>query len=99
MKKAYKQLCKKLNDGFTKSGNSYDINGSVGKWVHQCGIKATSEHTEIICIIFGSVPYPYQQADRKTILKYLKKNKYKDYTKLVKAKAKLFKAEQKRHKV
>ena len=80
MKKAYKELRKKLKNKFVKpKGNDYEINGSVGLWVTQCGIKATSKHTDIICTIFGSVPYPYQELDRKFILYFLRENKYKDF--------------------
>jgi len=85
MKDSYKELRKKLKDQFdTPQGNNYAVKGSVGLWVKQCGIKPNKLHTQIICNIFGSVPYPYQSQDRKTILKYLKNNKYKDYKKKVK---------------
>ena len=81
MKKAYKELKKKLKNEFIKkgSGQNYEISGSVGLWVTQCGIKATSDHTNIICTIFGSVPYPYQENNRKFILHFLRENKYKDF--------------------
>lgn len=84
MKKAYKELRKKLKDDFTKvnSGFNYEIQASVGYWVKQSGIKPTAEHTTIICLIFDAVPYPYQPQDRKEVLDFLKKNKYKDYAKL-----------------
>jgi len=83
MKTAFKQLKKKLENKFDRpSGKDYAIKSSVGLWVSQCEIKPTSNHLNIICTIFGSVPYPYQEADRKKILKYLKKNKYKDFKKL-----------------
>ena len=83
MKKAYKQLQKKLGDEFEFATNAleYYTLGSVGQWVKHSGIKPTEDHTTIICKIMGSVPYPYQEADRKKILTYLKKNKYKDYKK------------------
>ncbi len=80
MKKAYKELRKKLKNKFVKpKGNDYAINGSVGLWLHQCGIKPTETHITIIYKIFGSIPYPYQEWDRKFILKYLKNNKYKGF--------------------
>lgn len=83
MKKAYKQLQKKLKDdfAFARSAREYYTLGTVGQWVKYCGIKPNADHTTIICKIMGSVPYPYQERDRKIILKYLKKNKYKDFMK------------------
>ena len=83
MKKAYKQLQKKLKDEFTFDGNinEYKVLGSVGQWVKLSGIKPTEAHVQIICKIMGSVPYPYQQKDRTKILTYIKKNKYKQFKK------------------
>ena len=83
-KKAYKQLQKKLQNKFDKPKYNGEYCGlsSVRLWVKQCGIKPHVDHTRIICKIKGRVPYPYQKADRKFILKYLKKNKYKDFKKL-----------------
>ncbi len=80
MKKTYKQLQKKLKNHFDKpTTRDYNIAGGVGLWLKQCGIKKpTAKHLNIVCLIFGSVPYPYQEKDRKVILKYLKKHKYKD---------------------
>lgn len=80
-KKIYKQLQKKLKNEFTKLPNveGYDTVANVFDWLQQCGIKDIKAGFKIICLIFGSVPYPYQPNDRKVILKYLKKNKYKDY--------------------
>lgn len=81
MKKAYKDLRKKLKNHFDKpKGSNYEVSSSVGLWLHQCGVKPTEKHIQIIYKIFGSIPYPYQETDRKFILRYLKKNKYKDYT-------------------
>lgn len=99
MKDSYKELRKKLKDHFTapNNGKNYEIGGSVGMWVKQCGINPTAKHTIIICTIFGSVPYPYQSYDRKLILMFLKDNKYKDYKKLQKAKAKKHIKEAKKH--
>ncbi len=79
MKKAYKQLQKDLKDEFVNHNpnRDYGVGASVGEWVRQCGIRPTATHTRIICEIYGSVPYPYQKRDRKIILKYLKRNKYK----------------------
>lgn len=81
MKQTYKELRKKLDDAFVNDNreNAYYVVGSVGKWVAQCGMEPTAQHLRIICSIMGSVPYPYQKADRKKILTYLKNNKYKDY--------------------
>ena len=79
MKRSYKELRKKLTHKFTPPTDEYGIVGSVEVWVSCCGIKPLAKHTEIICKIFGSVPYPYQKADRAVILEYLKKNKYKDF--------------------
>ncbi len=79
-KKAYKQLRKKLKNHFTiPKGNNYAVYSSIGLWVKQCGITPKLEHTNIICTIFGSVPYPFQEADRTKILKYLKNHKYKEF--------------------
>ena len=75
--KAYKQLRKKLKNKYQKQNTAkgYNIYGSVGDWVTQCGINCKPTHLRIICEIFGSVPYVYQERDRKVILKYLKENK------------------------
>jgi len=78
-KKAYKELQKKLKNRFKPTTKDYNINGSVGQWVAQSNIKPKPEHTKIICLIFGSVPYCYQESDRKVILNYLKKHKYKEF--------------------
>ena len=85
MKNEYKELRKKLKDEFSRinNGKVYESIGSVGLWVKQCGIKPTVIHTNIICGILGRVPFVYQQSDRKIILSYLKKHKYKDF-KLIK---------------
>jgi len=82
-KKAYKQLQKNLSKKFIPSKGEYSIIGAVFDWVDQSGIKSSGDHLAIICLIFGSVPYPYQKADRKKILKFLKKNNYKSF-KLIK---------------
>jgi len=81
MKKAYKQLRKKLKNSFTpiSKGNEYKTYGGVGEWFIHSGIKPTSKHLNIVCTIFGSVPYPFQEQDRKVILKYLRKHKYKEF--------------------
>lgn len=80
-KKAYKELQKKLKNKFTRVGSEYGIPSVVGLWFLQCGIIHTSDKLNIVCTIFGSVPYPHQEADRKIVLKYLKKNKYKQFKK------------------
>ena len=81
MKEAYKELRKKLKDefNFPNTTNEYNVLGSVGQWIRLSGIKPTEKHTKIICAIMGSVPYPYQQADRTKILTYIKKHKYKEF--------------------
>jgi len=95
-KKAYKQLQKKLQDSYFNKKGEYGISGSVGDWLKQSSIKPTKEHLTIVFNIFGSVPYPYQREDRSTIIKYLKKNKYKAYCKdKVEARLKKHKKEQK----
>ena len=80
MKKSYKQLKKKLLNRFL-SGTSreYSVDASVGQWVAQCKIPVNHKHTEIICTIYGSVMYPYQEKDRVIVLEYLKNNKFKDF--------------------
>ena len=83
MKDAYKTLRKKLKNEFTKPKGEYGVPSAVGDWFKQCGIKPTSKHLNIVCTIFGSVPYPHQEKDRKFIVKYLKNNKYKDHIKKV----------------
>ncbi len=76
MKKAYKQLQKKLKNKFIQSGE-YGVPSAVDEWFKQCKINPTSEHLNIVCTIFGSVPYPHQEKDRLFIIEYLKDNKYK----------------------
>ena len=81
MKAEYKELRKKLKDRFTRinQGNGFETICSVGLWVKQCGIVPTAIHTNVICKILGRVPFVYQPDDRKIILSYLKKHKYKDF--------------------
>lgn len=79
MKKEYKQLQKKLKNSFVQSQKDYGIVTGVHEWLLQSGLKPNLKHKNIVYTIFGSVPYPYQEVDRKTILKYLKKNKYKEF--------------------
>jgi len=82
MKKAYKQLQKKLSNKFKRlDSKDYSVLGNVIRWVEQSGIKYNRKHLDIICNIIGSVPYPYQEKDRKVILKYLKNHKYKEFSK------------------
>ena len=99
MKDAYKQLRKKLKDefNFTNNTKEYHVLSSVGQWVKLSGIRPTKMHTKIICAIMGSVPYPYQQADRTKILKYLKKTKYKEFKTWQVAVMKQAKKDQKNH--
>ena len=78
---AYKQLRKKLQNKFKVTTKDYSLNGSIGQWVEQCGIKPLAAHTNIICTIYGSVPYCYQEQDRQQILLYLETNKFKQFKK------------------
>lgn len=84
MKETYKELRKKLKDEFKHESGSkgYAISASVGLWVKQCGIRPTPESLSIICIIFGAIPYPYQEKDRTVIIEFLKNNKYKSFKKM-----------------
>ena len=76
MKKAYKDLRKNLKDSFERlPGMDYEIGGNVQHWIKQHCKKYSEDHFRIVCKIYGSVPYPYQEKDRKKILKFLKKNK------------------------
>ena len=79
MKKAYKELQKRLVNRYLKPKGEYGIPSSVGDWFVQCGIKPTSNHLAIVCKIMGYIPYPHQESDRLIIITYLKKNKYKVY--------------------
>jgi len=81
MKKEYKELRKKLKNEFkpSKKNLEHKLKGSVGLWLIQCDIEPTSIHLNIICSIFGSVPYCNQEYDRKYILDYLQNNKYKEF--------------------
>jgi hypothetical protein len=79
MKSSYKELRKNLKNRFYKEPKGYEIRGSVGVWCKQCDINPTPKTLKIICLIFGSVPYCYQESDRTKILKYLKTHKYKDF--------------------
>jgi len=80
-KEAYKQLRKKLKDKFTSTTKDYNLAGSIGQWVAQCGITPNKHHTNIICTIHGSVPYCHQEQDRRNVLRYLKHNKFKAFKK------------------
>jgi len=77
MKKAYKDLRKNLKNKFKKLpyNGEYCTVGNVEHWIKQHCKKYSKDHFVIVCNIMGSVPYPYQEKDRKKILKYLKKNK------------------------
>ena len=81
MKTEYKELRKKLQNKFKVTTKDYSLNGSVGQWVKQCGMKPSDVHTNIICTIHGSVPYCYQERDRQQILLYLETNKFKQFKK------------------
>ncbi len=81
-KEQYKELRKKLKDKFQRSKHmDYEIAGSVGEWLKQCDIIPSTGKLKIICTIFGSIPYPYQEKDRKFIITFLRENKYKDFKK------------------
>lgn len=85
-KKIYKELQLCLKDSFTaslgKTEHGYNIVKGVADWVKHSDMKPTKTHTDIICDIFNnSIPYPYVDKHRKVILKYLRKNKYKDFKK------------------
>lgn len=97
MKDSYKELRKKLKNKFDKpnGGHNYEAHSSVGVWVKQCGIRPTATHTTIICKIMGHVPFVYVEADRKKILKYLKKNKYKVFKEFYKELMKPYKDKRK----
>ncbi|WBC28509.1 hypothetical protein TPMD03_37 [Thiohalocapsa phage LS06-2018-MD03] len=80
IKKEYKALRKGLKNSFTRDGDmDYSTKGAVLDWIKQSGLKVTEVKFHIICKINGSVPYPYQKKDRKKVLKYLKKNSYKEF--------------------
>lgn len=78
-KKAYNELREKLKNKYTKPNKEYGVPSAVSDWLIQCGIKPHVGNLNIICWIMGSVPYPHQEADRKVILKYLKKYTYKEF--------------------
>ena len=80
-KKIYKELREKMKNTYNhSSNNNYGIVDGVGTWMVQCDVKPTQEKLELLCKINGGKYfYPYQKADRKVILKYLKKNSYKDF--------------------
>ena len=74
--KPYKELRKFLRNEFINPyTREYSCNGAIVSWVMQCGIKCTDKHVNIICHINNGMVYPYQKADRKTVLKYLKRTK------------------------
>jgi len=85
MKKAYKQLQKKLKNKFKKTliTNEYSLIEGIKDWLKICNIKPSQKHIKIICKIFDdSVPYPYQESHRLKTLEYLKNHKYKQFKKL-----------------
>ncbi len=74
--KPYKELRKKLTKEFRNPySREYQTLGAMKAWLMQNGIKPTDEHIHIICVINGGAVYPYQKADRRTVIKYLKKHK------------------------
>lgn len=81
MKNEYKELRKHLKDSYPPiKGNTYELVGGVGLWlVHSDIPKPNATHLKVIFNIFGRVPYPFQIADRKVILDYLKSHKYKEF--------------------
>lgn len=78
-KKAYKELRKKLKNKWVKPKGEYGLPSAIGAWLVQCDIQPTVEHTNILCRIMGSVPYPHQESDRLILITYLKNHKYKEY--------------------
>ena len=79
-KNSYKELRNKLRNRYTRMNKKeYGIVDGVGYWLKQCDIKPTEINVQIICNIFGSVPYAYQEMDRLFIIDYLKDNKFKVY--------------------
>lgn len=80
-KKVYKELRKKLKNHFVKPKGNYGVPSAVGEWFLQSDITPTKWHLEIVCNIFGSVPYPHQEDDRLFVITYLKRNKYREYIK------------------
>ena len=79
MKKAYKELQKKLQNDYTQPRGDYYIAGSVGEWLTQSNIEPTEDKLRIIYKIHGAIPYPNNKADRNQILNYLKSTKYKEF--------------------
>jgi hypothetical protein len=78
----YKLLQKNLKDIFVRQNHStYSVVGGVVDWLQQCGLEANYKQLKIVYNINGSIPYPYQQSDRKLVLDYLKNTKYKKYKK------------------
>ena len=78
----YNDLRYKLKDEFKKlPQNDYGLMDGVGNWVVQSGIRLRSQHIEIVCNVFGSVPYPYQANDRIIILDYLATHRFGQFLK------------------
>ena len=76
--KPYKALRKKLSKKYVcpyTPQQGYQTMGAIESWVEQSGIRCTAEHVDILCSIMGGVFYPYQKSDRRTVIKYLKRNK------------------------
>ena len=77
--KIYKQLRKRLNKKFVNpytATDGYDVRGAVMQWLVQSGIDPTAEALYMLHVANGKrTVYPYQDADRKRIRKYLKENK------------------------
>ena len=75
-KKAFKQLRKNLDHNFTNPyTKEYECYGAIRSWVQQCGMKCTDKHLQIILEINNGTVYPYVKRDRRTVIKYLKRNK------------------------
>lgn len=76
--KPYKQLRKKLKNKYCNPftvDTGYNGIGAIIAWVSQSGITCKAKHVQILVRINdGKLFYPYQKADRKKILKYLKEN-------------------------
>jgi len=86
MKKAYKELQANLKNSYSmelgRTEHGYNIMKALHDWVEYCNMKSSDDHITVICRIFDMVvPFPYMKKDRKKILKYLKKNTYKQFKK------------------
>ncbi len=71
--KPQKELRKKLKNKFMKNVKEYGVITGIKSWLEQCGIEYTEKKLEILVTANGGkLFYPYQEADRKRIIKWLK---------------------------